>query len=100
MFGGTLLTQICEGILTNESIVSLFTNLYDADEFTPDPISESMKYYIKVFGNVRAKELCYRYNSNLTVGPEQGLRQNLCSNTGKGKKKQKKGSKKKKQVVE
>ena len=29
MFGGTLLTQICEGILTNETIVSLFSSLYD-----------------------------------------------------------------------
>jgi len=99
-FGGTLLITICQGMLKNERLISLFTELYVVEGeklFPDDVIVESMAYYIKVFGNVRAKDLCYRLNSNILKGATVGVRQTLAATKGKGTKKKKKGKGKKQQ---
>ncbi|KAL9188663.1 hypothetical protein ACHAXT_007041 [Thalassiosira profunda] len=81
-FGGYLLGDICDGILENEDIRSLFWDLFQPDEFDDETIYEALRYYVKVFGNVRAKDLCYRYNSNIQKGATVGLRQRLAGGKG------------------
>ena len=101
MFGGTLLIRICQGMLKNEYLISLFTELYivGEDKLFPDGIiAKSMAYYVKVFGNVRAKDLCYRLNSNILKGATVGVRQTLAATKGKGTKKKKKGTGKQQQT--
>ena len=80
-------------------LVTLFTGLYeDADkEFSGDTIAAAFGYYMNVFGNVRAKELCYRYNSTIQKGATVGLRQTIAGGATGGKKKNKSTKKKKNQ---
>jgi flagellar biosynthesis GTPase FlhF len=98
MFGGTLLSQILDGVLHNNTVVKLFTDLFTPnDKFSSDTISSTLQYYLKVFGNVRAKDLCYRYNSNLHKSATVGLRPSLAGGVGRsdGDDKNKQASKKK-----
>lgn len=70
----------------NETLVAMFTGLFEEGLFSTQTIKETMGYCLKVFGNVRAKDLCYRYNSNLRKAERrQGLRQNLASAAGRKK---------------
>lgn len=94
-FGGHLLGDICEGMLENGDILDLFTKLFQPDDFDDDTIYEALRYYVKVFGNVRAKDLCYRYNSNIQKGATVGLRQQLANAAATNKKGAKKQSAKK-----
>ena len=57
MFGGSLLAQILQGILQNENIISLFSDLFTPGKFSSDILLVTLQYYLKVFGNVRAKDL-------------------------------------------
>ena len=83
LFGGMLLVYILDGMLKNEVLTSLFAELFDGTSFTEDTIETTMKYYVKVFGNVRAKDLCYRMNSNITkAGATVGVRQTLAAMKG------------------
>ena len=98
LFGGMLLVYILDGMLKNEVLTSLFAELFDGTSFTEDTIETTMKYYVKVFGNVRAKDLCYRMNSNITkAGATVGTRQTLAAMKGGagGTKKKQQGRKKK-----
>ena len=47
--------------------------LFNSNVYFEDIILEAIRYYTKVFGNVRAKELCYRYNSATVKGATVGL---------------------------
>ena len=76
-FGGRLLDSICEEVMDNETIYDIFFDLFDSSKFSDDEMKQAMQYYIKVFGNCRAKDVCYRYNSNITQGDTVGLRQTL-----------------------
>ena len=87
--------DILDGMLKNDVLASLFSNLFDGTSFTDDTIEATMKYYLKVFGNVRAKDLCYRMNSNITkAGATVGTRQTLAALKGGagGTKKEEQGS--------
>ena len=64
-------------MIANESIFSRLANLFDGEKFSEDEISASVRYYVKVFLNVRCKDLCYRFNSNVSRGARVGLRQML-----------------------
>ncbi|KAL7529591.1 hypothetical protein ACHAXR_003043, partial [Thalassiosira sp. AJA248-18] len=82
MFGGMLLEDLCSGMIENETIRALFFELFDSNKFSEDTILTAMRYYMKVFGNVRAKDVCYRYNSNIKKGPTVGLRPTLAAGGG------------------
>ena len=83
LFGGMLLVYILDGMMKNEVLTSLFAELFDGTSFTEETIEATMKYYVKVFGNVRAKDLCYRMNSNITkAGATVGVRQTLAAMKG------------------
>jgi len=96
MFGGSLLSQLCNGMLENEQVVSRFEKLFAEGEFSKETVKSTLEYYMKVFGNVRAKDLCYRLNSNLSKGPSVGLRQSVCGARATGKRKSKKEKKQEK----
>ena len=109
IFGGRLLDDISKTLQKNEQLISDFSGLFDDDVFPKDTIHECMVYYLSVFGNVRARDLAFRYNSNIKKGPEVGLRQTFATAkattkaeaTVKGKKpsnKKKKGKGKRKTV--
>jgi len=77
-FGGTLVSQIRDALTANESVQGLFKDLYHGTVFDDATISSAFGFYLQVFINVRAKDLVYRYNSNiLKKSTEQGLRQSL-----------------------
>ena len=78
MFGGQLMMRICAGILNNGTLVALFSDLFDT-LFSEDTIFTAIQYYIQVFGNLRSKDLCYRFNSNLLNSASVGLRQVLAA---------------------
>ncbi|EJK69929.1 hypothetical protein THAOC_08765 [Thalassiosira oceanica] len=96
MFGGSLLSQLCNGMLENEQVVSQFEKLFVEGEFSKETVKSTLDYYMKVFGNVRAKDLCYRLNSNISKGPSVGLRQSVCGARATGRRKPKKEKKQEK----
>ena len=94
MFGGMLLDDIRRAMLNNNQIIILFEDLFPKGKFSANKRDSALAYYLQVFVNVRAKDLCYRYNSNIyKQTKQQGVRQTLCAITGGGKKKSKKPNK-------
>ena len=79
LFGGMLLEKICAGIIDNQIIRSLFFELFDGEKYTEHSVLTTMRYYLKVFNNCRAKDICYRMNSNIYNGSTVGLRQTLAA---------------------
>ena len=73
LFEGLLLVEICDALLENEIIVLLFSGLSPEGKFEADTIKTTMKYYVKVFGNIRVRDLVYRYNSNIRQGNTVGI---------------------------
>ena len=67
MFGRTLLTKICDALLNNDNFTSIFSDLFMPDQFSTDTLNTTLRYYMKVFGNLRDKDLCNIYNSNITM---------------------------------
>jgi hypothetical protein len=50
--GGTLLSEVCYGILQNETMMKLFTSLLDKDnQFGDGVIAEAFQLFLGVFGN-------------------------------------------------
>ena len=78
--------DILKAMLDNQKIFDLFSDLFSTHQFSRTIIYAALGYYMKVFGNVRAKDLCYRYNSNIHKGNTVGLRQQLAGGKKGGKK--------------
>ena len=77
-FGGTLVSQIRDALIVNGSVQGLFKDLYLGTVFDDATISSAFGFYLQVFMNVRAKDLVYRFNSNIAKkSTEQGLWQSL-----------------------
>ena len=91
------MVKIKDGILGNQDLIGLFTDLFPQNKFSEGTIQITMQYYLKVFINVRARDLCYRFNSNITKGATVGLRQTLASGKRDPTKVEKPGGKKPKQ---
>ena len=73
-------------MLENDKIIELWGTLFLKNDFSSSTLNESMKYYVKGFGNVWAKDLCYRLKSNIKKGATVGIRQKLAASkvtTGK-----------------
>ena len=99
-FGGSLLIEIRRAMLVNEKLVLLFEDLFPG-KFSEATRETAFAYYLQVFVNVRAKDLCYRYNSNIyKATKQQGVRQTLCAITGGGKKKKAKSKQQSKETEE
>lgn len=97
-YGGIVLSYICGEITTNEYLVSHFRSLLREDEYTEATIISAFRYYVKVFGNLRAKDLSRKLNAQLHKSTTAALRPSLAT---KGEKKKSKRSKaKSKSTVE
>ena len=85
--GGILLAEIRDTIAQNKTLLDLFTQLLGEGEFSLAP--EAFAYFIKVFCNLRGKDVALKYNSNLNASNTVGLRQTLAGgitfSTGKSK---------------
>ena len=92
--GGMLLAEIRSALCNNEQLLAQFTLLLDGKEYEDGAISGALAYFIKVFSNLRAKDVALKYNSNLNGSNTVGLRQTLAGGIIMGKSK---GKKKKKQ---
>ena len=83
MFGRTLLDDICKATLGNKQIIIIFEDLFPKGKFSATKRDTALAYYLQVFVNVQAKDLCYLYNSNIyKQTKQQGVRQTLCAITG------------------
>ena len=92
IFGGRLLDDISKSLQKSDQLISDFNGLLDDDKFSKETIQECMVYYLSVFGNVRARDLAFWYNSNIKKGPEVGLRQTLATAKTTNKQSSKKNS--------
>ena len=70
-----LLSHICTGMFENTKIIELWSNLFVENMFSSSTLEVAVKYYVKVFGDVRAKVPCRRYNSSIKKGSTVGIRQ-------------------------
>ena len=70
IFGGRLLDDISKCLQHNAKLVMNFSSLFDNDLFSKDTIQKCMVFHLVVFGNVRARDLVFHYNSNINKGPE------------------------------
>ena len=83
-----------------KNLVLLFEDLFPG-KFSAATRETAFAYYLQVFVNIRAKDLCYRYNSNIyKATKQQGVRQTLCAITAGSKKKKKTKSKKETEEAE
>ena len=82
-------------MLENATMIDVFIGLFQVGEFSRDTILTTLQYYLSVFVNVRAKDLCYRFNSNLNKAPTVGKRQELAAIKPSKSKRAKKNTKKK-----
>ena len=88
--GGLLLAEIRDALGNDPSLIDQFTILFGREHaFSRDTIETAYKYFIKVFCNLRAKDVALKYNSNLNASNTVGLRQTLAGGITIGKSKQK-----------
>ena len=64
-FGGIVLNVICEEIAQNDNFVEHFASLFFEDAFDDTTMKKAFQYYVKVFANLRIKDLCRKFNSQL-----------------------------------
>lgn len=84
-FGGVVLSYICKEIAKNDSFLGHFKGLFKDEQFDEDTLTASFKYYVKVFANLRLKDLCRKYNSELHKTTTANFRSGLATkgNTAK-----------------
>ena len=102
IFGGNVLSTICNAMIEHEVLSEHFATLYDdSSMFDRETIDDAFAFYVKVYSNLRLKDLCRKYNSQLHKTNTVGLRQQL-AHGGTLRTKSKKGRKRKKpeQLVE
>ena len=88
VFGGSVLSTICNGMINHEILSEHYASLYDTtDGFDNQTIKDAFSFYVKVYSNLRLKDLCRKYNSLLHKTTTVGLRQSLATRGGKTKRK-------------
>jgi hypothetical protein len=70
--------------------------LLGEDEYMEATVTSAFRYYVKVFGNLRAKDLSRKLNAQLHKSTTAALRPSLATKGEKKKKKKKKKSKRSK----
>jgi hypothetical protein len=90
-YGGIVLSYICSEIATNESLVDHFSSLLrENHQYEKAAILAAFRYYVKVFGNLRVKDLCRKFNAQLHKSTTAALRPSLATNGSKRKKSKRK----------
>ena len=54
-----------DALTANGFVQGLFRDLYHGTDFDDTTIFSTFEFYLQVFMNVPAKDLVYRYNSNI-----------------------------------
>ena len=68
-------------MLSHDLFKDHFSSLFDDGVcFGEDTIHQTFEFYIKVFSNLRLKDLCGKYNSPLSKTNTVGIRQSLAAN--------------------
>ena len=81
VFGGGVLATICEAMSSHDLFKEHFMSLLGGTtSFDQDTVQEALEFYIKVFSNLRLKDLCRKYNSRLSKTNTVGIRQSLAVN--------------------
>ena len=83
-YGGLVLGYICRDITQHNHFMEHFESMFRARAFDVDTTNSAFRYYVKVFGNLRLKDLCRKYNSQLSKSTTVGLRQRLATKGPKG----------------
>ena len=78
-YGGLVLGCICEEIASHDNFIEHFESLFRAGAYDVETVNTSLRYYVKVFGNLRAKDLARKYNARLSKTTTVGLRQRLAT---------------------
>lgn len=78
-FGGSAISYIAKEIATHDSFLSHFASLFRDNRFNQDTIRTAFGYYVKVFANLRIKDLCRKYNSLLRKTTTAALRPSLAT---------------------
>ena len=78
-YGGIVLQSICNEMARHEVLFGHFESLFRENEFEFDVVDTAFRYYIKVFSNLRLRDLCRKYNSQLDKTTTVGLRQSLAT---------------------
>jgi hypothetical protein len=74
VFGGGVLATICDAIADHEHFYLHFASLFDDTTcFSDETIQEGMEFIIKVYSNLRLKDLCRKYNSRLSKTKTVGI---------------------------
>ena len=63
IFGGQALGTICKAMTSHELLVDHFKSLYDYTGFDDNAINIAFCFYVKVYSNLRLKDLCRKFNS-------------------------------------
>ncbi len=87
-FGGIVLACICDEMVRYLVFVDQFDSLFHDSEFCDATIDEAFRFYVKVFSNLRVKDLCRKYNAQLSKTTTVGLRQTLATKKSNKKSKQ------------
>ena len=95
-YGGIVMSYICNEIAEDESLVSHFKSLVHEEQYDDKTIMLAFKYYIKVFGNLRVKDLARKLNAKLHKSTTAALRPSLAT---KGESKTKRNKAKSKSKV-
>lgn len=95
-YGGIVVSYICNEMARSDALLGHFGSLLKEDRYGESTIQSAFKYYIKVFGNLRVKDLSRKLNAQLHKSTTAALRPSLAT---KGTKKSKRSKAKSKSKV-
>jgi hypothetical protein len=93
-YGGVVISYICNEIAANSALVGHFGSLFRDGSFDDSTIRLAFKYYTKVFGNMRVKDLSRKLNSQLHKSTTAALRPSLATKGDNSKRKRAKSKSK------
>ena len=92
-FGGILISNNWREITSNDILFGHFSSLFREDQFDDNTIMAAFRYYVKVFCNLRTKDLSRKFNAALHKSTTAALRPSLATKGAKSKKSKKSKSK-------
>ena len=82
IFGGGVLSTICNAMTEHTHFREHFASLFnDNITFEEATTQAALEFYVKVYSNLRLKDFCRKYNSQLSKTNTVGIRQSLAVNS-------------------
>eukprot|EP00956_Cyclotella_meneghiniana_P015438 scaffold23672_cov83-Cyclotella_meneghiniana.AAC.2 len=78
-YGGLVLGYVCDELATHDNLIEHFESLFNPRAYDVETRNTAFRFYLKVFGNMRLKDLVRNYNSRLSKTTTVGLRQRLAT---------------------